>query len=91
MYDPEFVDIVRSFKFVNHHVGDLAPSGQADSIRDAECEVFMGVIDDRTSVTGILRNVHRLKRQVSQMNPDLVHSGERSRLNAKSLALCLHT
>lgn len=47
---------------------------QAQSIRDAECEVFLGAIDNRTSVTGILRNFSRLKRQVIQMNPDVVHA-----------------
>ena len=46
---------------------------QADSILSVGWEVFMGVVDDRTSVPGILRNIRRLRQQVAQMKPGLVH------------------
>lgn len=54
MYDPEFVDIVRSFKFVNHHVGDLAPSVQADSILDEEIDEGYDVVTNVFEFVGRL-------------------------------------
>ena len=56
---PEVVTFVRS---------------QADSIRKAGWEVSLGVVDDRTSVQGIFRNVRRLRQQIAQTRPGLVHA-----------------
>ena len=46
MYDPEFVDVVRSFKFVDHHIGDLTPSVQTDSILDEKVDERCDVVTD---------------------------------------------
>jgi glycosyltransferase involved in cell wall biosynthesis len=47
---------------------------QAESLQNAGWEVVFGVVDDRTSVGGILRNVRLLKGEVAQANPNLVHA-----------------
>jgi teichuronic acid biosynthesis glycosyltransferase TuaC len=47
---------------------------QAESLRSAGWEVALGVVDDRTSVHGILQNVRRLRREVSRSRPGLVHA-----------------
>jgi teichuronic acid biosynthesis glycosyltransferase TuaC len=47
---------------------------QAESLRSAGWEVTLGVVDDRTSVHGILRNVRRLRREVNRSRPGLVHA-----------------
>lgn len=47
---------------------------QANSIRTAGWEVFLGVVDDRTSFKGILRNIQRLKREINHTTPGLVHA-----------------
>lgn len=38
------------------------------------CRVTIGVVDDRTSVAGIWRNIKRLAREVANANPDIVHA-----------------
>ena len=50
MYDPEFVNVVRSFEFVDHHIGDLTPSVQANSILDEEVDERCDVIADVSKV-----------------------------------------
>jgi glycosyltransferase involved in cell wall biosynthesis len=47
---------------------------KADSLRNAGWEVFTGVIDNRTSTRGILRNVRRLKEEVARYKPALIHA-----------------
>jgi teichuronic acid biosynthesis glycosyltransferase TuaC len=47
---------------------------QVESLRSAGWEVLMGIVDDRTSVHGILRNVRKLWKQVSRAAPGLVHA-----------------
>jgi glycosyltransferase involved in cell wall biosynthesis len=47
---------------------------QADSLRAAKCEVFLTIVDDRTSVRGILRNVQRIKAEVARFKPGLIHA-----------------
>ncbi len=47
---------------------------QAGSIRTAGWKVTFGLVDDRTSLGGILRNVRRLKKEIRQKNPGLVHA-----------------
>lgn len=58
--------------------GDLKISNfvksQAESLRNAGWEVFFGCVDDRTSVRGILRNVRRLRAELAQTRPGLVHA-----------------
>ncbi|GJL59416.1 MAG: hypothetical protein NPIRA03_22730 [Nitrospirales bacterium] len=46
---------------------------QASSMRMAGWEVFLGIVDDRTSIKGIIRNIRRLQGEVGQKKPDLVH------------------
>lgn len=47
---------------------------QAESLRSAGWEVALGIVDDRTSVHGILQNVRRLRKEVSRRRPGLVHA-----------------
>lgn len=47
---------------------------QAESLKAAGWEVALGVVDDRTSVHGILQNVRRLRREVSPSRSGLVHA-----------------
>ena len=47
---------------------------QAKSVEDCGWDVSMGVIDDRTSVQGILRNVRIHKQNIAQGSPGLVHA-----------------
>jgi glycosyltransferase involved in cell wall biosynthesis len=47
---------------------------QVESLRIAGWEVTLGLVDDRTSVQGILQNVRRLRREVSRSRPRLVHA-----------------
>lgn len=46
---------------------------QAASVREVGWEVFLGVVDDRTSLRGVLRNVRRLRREIAKANPGVVH------------------
>jgi teichuronic acid biosynthesis glycosyltransferase TuaC len=47
---------------------------QVESLRSAGLQVLMDVVDDRTSVHGILRNIRRLRKHVAQVKPGLVHA-----------------
>ena len=47
---------------------------QVDSLRRVGWEVSLGIVDDRTSLTGIYRNARRLKGEVVQVRPQLVHA-----------------
>jgi teichuronic acid biosynthesis glycosyltransferase TuaC len=47
---------------------------QAESLRKAGWEVFFGVVDDRTSLRRVLRNVRKLKVELAQVRPKLVHA-----------------
>jgi teichuronic acid biosynthesis glycosyltransferase TuaC len=47
---------------------------QAESLRQAGWEVVFGLVDNRTSIRGILRNVRRLKKEIVQAKPLLVHA-----------------
>lgn len=38
------------------------------------CRVTTGVVDDRTSITGIWRNIKRIGSEVASANPDIVHA-----------------
>jgi len=49
-------------------------SGQADSLRSAGWDVRIGVVDDRTSVRGITRNVLRLKGEITRAQPGVMHA-----------------
>ena len=37
-------------------------------------QVALGVVDDRTSISGILRNLQRLKREIKMSHPQIVHA-----------------
>jgi glycosyltransferase involved in cell wall biosynthesis len=43
-------------------------------LRNAGVEEFIGVVDDRTSIRGILRNIRRLKSEIIRYQPGLVHA-----------------
>jgi glycosyltransferase involved in cell wall biosynthesis len=47
---------------------------QAKSLRDFDCQTAFGVVDDRTSIRGIVRNITRLKGEIAQTKPGLVHA-----------------
>src|ERR1051325_4227657 len=47
---------------------------QAESLRNAGWEVILGVIDDRTSIKGIRRNIDRLCKEIVRTRPGLVHA-----------------
>jgi glycosyltransferase involved in cell wall biosynthesis len=47
---------------------------QVQALRDLGVEVSYGIVDDRTSIHGILRNLTRLKRRVADVNPAVIHA-----------------
>ena len=47
---------------------------QAEALRNAGWLVCLGVVDNRTSPRGILRNIRRLKGEVANAKPVLVHA-----------------
>src|SRR5689334_11889922 len=47
---------------------------QAESLRNAGWEVILGVIDDRTTIKGIRRNIDRLRKEIARIRPGLVHA-----------------
>ena len=49
-------------------------SSQAESLSSAGWEVVLGIVDDRTSVKGIRRNVDRLREEIARARPGLVHA-----------------
>jgi len=65
---------------VNSNLKDRVPEissfvvSQAKSLKDSAWQIFFGIVDDRTSVRGILRNISRLKEEISRVNPRIVHA-----------------
>ncbi|HBP86347.1 MAG TPA: glycosyltransferase [Nitrospirales bacterium] len=53
------------FTFVN---------SQARSIKKTGWKIFMGVVDDRTSIKGIVRNIRKLRSEVALESPGLIHA-----------------
>jgi teichuronic acid biosynthesis glycosyltransferase TuaC len=49
-------------------------SDQADSIRSVGWDVRIGIVDDRTSMRGITRNVRRLKGEIACAQPGVLHA-----------------
>ena len=47
---------------------------QADSLRQTGWKVFLSIVDDRTSLRGITRNLRRIRREVADSNPGLIHA-----------------
>lgn len=47
---------------------------QAASLRQAGLGVSWGVVDDRTSIHGIVRNIRRLRAEINQQHPAIVHA-----------------
>ena len=47
---------------------------QAASLQQAGLDVCWGIVDDRTSLHGIMRNIKRLRRAINQQSPALVHA-----------------
>jgi teichuronic acid biosynthesis glycosyltransferase TuaC len=58
--------------------GELTPPpfvrSQAESLRGCDCEVFLAIVDDRTSVRGILRNIRRICAEARRAQPKLIHA-----------------
>jgi teichuronic acid biosynthesis glycosyltransferase TuaC len=74
-------DVITSvFMVLNCNVKSETPQissfvkSQAESLRDAGWEVSLGIVDDRTSLHGIVRNIRRLKREIGHARPGLVHA-----------------
>src|SRR5687768_12671328 len=47
---------------------------QAEALRHAGWQVVVSVVDDRTSVRGVLRNIRRLKYEIAVTQPHIVHA-----------------
>jgi len=47
---------------------------QAASLQKAGLDVCWGIVDDRTSLHGIMRNIQRLRRAINQQSPAIVHA-----------------
>ena len=47
---------------------------EVKSVKSCRWDVSMGVVDDRTSVQEILRNVRIHKQKIAQASPGLVHA-----------------
>jgi glycosyltransferase involved in cell wall biosynthesis len=47
---------------------------QTESLRNEGWKVFLGIVDVRTSVRGVLRNIRRLTKAVAKTKPGLVHA-----------------
>jgi len=47
---------------------------QAESLRCVGWKVVFGLVDDRTSLRGILRNIRRLRREIAQHEPLVIHA-----------------
>jgi len=55
---------------------EVAPfvRSQSEALQKAGLKVHLGVVDNRTSPHGILRNIHRLRREIAYVQPALVHA-----------------
>lgn len=68
------------FMVINGNIEDGVPqvshlvTRQAESLREIGWDVFLDVIDDRTSVQGILRNIRERQREVLRIKPGLIHA-----------------
>lgn len=49
-------------------------AGQVEALRQSGAEVHVGVVDNRTSLFGIMRIVRNLRRLVNQTKPDVVNA-----------------
>ena len=47
---------------------------QADSVRQAGWKVVLSIVDDRTSCRGIIRNLRRIRQEVSREQPGVIHA-----------------
>jgi teichuronic acid biosynthesis glycosyltransferase TuaC len=47
---------------------------QIETLRQAGCQVVVSVVDDRTSVHGVLRNIRRLKNELAVAQSQIVHA-----------------
>jgi glycosyltransferase involved in cell wall biosynthesis len=47
---------------------------QADSMQQAGWKVFLSIVDDRTSLRGVLRNLRRIRREVVHVKPGVIHA-----------------
>jgi len=68
-----FMIINGSLKNGNAIFSNLVRS-QALSLENLGCEVVVGVVDNRTSLYGILQNILRLRREIIGIKPQLVHA-----------------
>jgi glycosyltransferase involved in cell wall biosynthesis len=49
-------------------------NSQVDSVQQAGWKVFLSIVDDRTSIRGVLRNLRRIRQEVDREKPGLVHA-----------------
>lgn len=49
-------------------------NSQAESLRQAGWNVFLSIVDDRTSIRGVLRNLRRIRAEVAHCKPGLIHA-----------------
>lgn len=49
-------------------------SSQAESLREAGWDVFLSVVDDRTSLQGIRRNIQRMRTELARSRAFVVHA-----------------
>lgn len=47
---------------------------QAESLRRAGWKVLLSIVDDRTSIRGITRNLRRIREEVARSKPGLIHA-----------------
>jgi teichuronic acid biosynthesis glycosyltransferase TuaC len=68
-----FMVVNSNFKDGAHEISSFVLS-QAKSLRGSQWQTSFGIVDDRTSVRGILRNIGRLKEEIDRIKPGLVHA-----------------
>lgn len=46
---------------------------QSRALQERGVSVTVGIVDDRTSIRGVMRNLRRIRREISALRPDVVH------------------
>jgi len=61
---------------IQHGVSNIPPfvTSQGESLRAAGWDVLFGIIDDRTTLSGLLRNIKRLKQERARAADGIVHA-----------------
>jgi teichuronic acid biosynthesis glycosyltransferase TuaC len=68
-----FMVVNSNLKGGMHEISSFVQT-QAKSLRDVGCHTVIGIVDNRTSIRGIFRNIRRLKGEIAQIKPGLVHA-----------------